>query len=89
MKKRYLFPVIYLILVGLSFIIRSEDLLMLLIAPQALTSLGIQITLGIEFGDILYLLIFVGVILLFLLGYLFDAIADEYFRNKKYWDKPI
>jgi hypothetical protein len=83
MKKRYLLPIIYLILVALSFIIRSEGLLIILIAPQALISLGIEITLGIDFGDILYLLIFVGTILLFLFGYLFDAIAG-YFRNKKY-----
>lgn len=84
-KKRYLFPVLFLILVFFAFIFRSEGLLMILITPFALPMLGIEIVLGTQIKDNVTLLILGEVILFFLLGYLWDSIAER-FRNKKYSD---
>lgn len=88
MKKRYLFPVVYIILVALSFVIKSEGLLILLNAPMILLMLGIEISLDIQFGDGFYFVILGGIMQFFLLGYLWDFIAEK-IRNKKYWDTPI
>lgn len=76
-KKRFLFSAAYILLIGLSLVLRIEGILMLLIAPPALLSLGIESLLGVQFGDIFPYQIAIGVLMAFLIGYALDLIFEK------------
>lgn len=96
-KKRFVLPLIYIALLGVSFIIPKlgEVLFVFCESIVGLIVLGITIALGGPKAthdligiDVNYIVIFGTIIQFFLLGYLWDVIAEK-IRNRKYWDKPI
>lgn len=90
MKKRYLFPIIYIALLLLMLITKSDGLLMLLIIPQSFIFLGIEVFLDTRLNyflpfDSIYLAFLIGIVQFFILGYIWERIAD-WFDKKPYWD---
>jgi len=77
MRSRYVLPLLYLVLVALSLGLRVQGLLFILIAPQALMKLLVESALDKQFGDILYVQIAVGVLLLFVIGAIIDKLATR------------
>lgn len=94
LKKRFLFPLIYIVLFALSFVVpRLGDVLFVFCESLiSILFLGITIAIGgpkavhdLVGIDLYYLVILGTIIQFFLLGYLWD-ITVEWFRNKKYWE---
>jgi hypothetical protein len=89
MKKRFLFPLIYLVLQLVTF--PFEGIFLILTTPVNLLILAFEVASGSDQGTFtskIYLPILGTIIQYFLIGYAWDKIA-EYFQNKRYWDKPI
>jgi len=84
MKKKYLFPLIYIVLFLLSFSVPflTEILIMYLGFFVVLIVLGLTIAFDLP-KDGIYIIVFGTVLQFFLLGCLWDYIA-EWFRNKPY-----
>ena len=89
-QKRFLLPLIYIVLLGVSFIVpKLGDVLYVFCeAIVSLIVLGITIVLGgpktthdLIGIDMNYLVIFGTIIQFFLLGYLWDIITEK-FRRK-------
>lgn len=92
LRKRFLFPIIYIVLLAFSFVVpKLGDVLF--IFCESLVSillLGIEILLGgpramydLTSIDSNKLVVLGTVIQFFLLGYLWDIVSN-YLRNKKY-----
>ena len=87
MKKKILFPLLYLVLLVLSLSFALGGLLFVLIALVSLVLLVVEVNSGFgpaEFGgDGIYPVFVLGIVQWFLVGILWDAVAN-YFKNKKY-----
>jgi hypothetical protein len=73
----FMFPMVYLLLVGFSLALRIEPLLMLLIMPQALIAIAVEKWAGTQFGDDFSLEILLGAVSLFLTGLAVDLIVKK------------
>lgn len=87
MRKKFLFPILFLILFGLLILTGLADILFILLAPVSLFLLAVEVNLGFSQGTLTgggtYSIILSGVIQFFLIGWIWDVIVD-YFKNKKY-----
>lgn len=75
-KMKYVFPLIYLVVVLFSLAIASEGLLMIVNIPMMLIYLGLDVYLGIRLGDGFYFAALGGVVQYFILGFLWDKLTD-------------
>lgn len=92
LRKRFLFPLIYIALLALSFVVPKLGEVLFVFCESLVSILVLTITIAIggpkAFHDLLgidlnYLVIIGTIIQFFLLGYLWDITA-EWFRNRKY-----
>ena len=87
MKKKFLFPILFVVLFGLLILTGLADILFILLAPINLSILAIEVNSGASqgtlTGDGTYSIILAGIIQFFLVGCVWDIIAN-YFKNKKY-----
>ena len=92
LKKRFLFPLIYLVFLTLCWIGYGVFdvilfVLIILTLPTNLVYTALSYIIDLP-RDGLYFVLFGAILQFFIIGYLYDVIA-EYFHNKKYWDTPI
>jgi len=84
MKKKFLFPIIFLILFGLFVLTGLADILFILLAPITIFILIIEVNLGFSQGTLTgggtYSIVLEGIIQFFLLGCIWDIIAN-YFKR--------
>lgn len=84
MKKKFLFPIIFLILLGLLVQTGLADILFILLTPINIFILIIEVNLGLSQGTLTgggtYSIVLVGIMQFFLLGYIWDIIAN-YLKN--------
>lgn len=76
-KMKFVLPLIYALIVLFSFAISSEGLLMIINFPMVLIYLACDVYLGIRFGDGFYFAIIGGVVQYFMIGLLWDYIAEK------------
>ncbi len=87
MKKKFLFPILFVILFGLLVLTGLAGILFILLAPINILVLAIEVNSGASQGTLTgsgaYPIILSGIVQFFLVGCVWDLIAD-YFKNKKY-----
>ena len=85
-KKRYLFPLIYLALLAVAIILRSDGIAMLLFLPSSLPLLFVEVQLGMKrtlTGGGFFFPVIIGAVPYIVLGLVWDWVAS-YFRNKSF-----
>ena len=88
MKKRYLFPLLYLVMLGVAMTTLSGGLVMILWFPSSLPLLFLEVQLGMKQGvltgggSILFDVLIGGVPYL-IMGLIWDWLVS-YFRNKSF-----
>ena len=76
-KKRYLFPSLYLFFISLALLGKLGGLLMLLIAPMALVMIGVEVLVGEQFGDQFFLIVLGNTAAYLLIGVVWDRISKN------------
>ena len=87
-KKRYLFPLFYLVMLGVAFALMSEGIIMILWLPSSLPLLFIEVQMGLGQGSLtggssFLIPILIGAVPYIILGLIWDWVAT-YFRNKSF-----
>ncbi len=84
MQKKFLFPIIFLIVFGVLFLVGSEGLLFILMTPMNLIILAIEVNSGASQGTLtssFYPALLGGIIQYFFVGWFWDGIV-KYFKNR-------
>jgi len=86
MRKKFLLPIVYLVLFGVVSLTKFEAGLFLLWFPTSLIMLAIEVNGGFEQGTLtgnIWIIIVFDLFFWFLFGCLWDAVSD-YFKDRKY-----
>lgn len=77
MKKRYLFPIIYLVVVLIAASFGSDGLVTFVLAPTALPMLAAEVYFDIQLSDSVYFHFAAQTIIYFLIGLAWDRFVTQ------------